>query len=122
MKLIATTYGFRWLPFYWGKYNKYKYYIKVGTTDDALEDFKSLRLTGVRREGDYLVGKVGNQKVTLFLPSSHSSAEAPLLQVGYPRFRQIVYAETTQNAKFILQNIQKAMDGAQKDMISPTFQ
>ena len=95
---MSSTIGFRWIQLFGVKI---KYFVKVGTTDDAFKDFYSLRPTGVRREGFQSVGQVGNQKVVLLQPPSPDLA--PVLNLAGPSRRLILYAETTDAAQFMLQ-------------------
>ena len=131
-ELVKTTLGFRLVQFPSGV--KGKFFVKVGTSQDALRDFYSLRPTGVSREGNALVGEAGNQYVTLTRPSAGSSgsmlqvvnknvrttgADAPAMKAsfGTANSRQITYVETPQQALMVLRYFQKLVELAKKQLL-----
>ena len=102
-QLVKRTQGFRWIKLSDGF--KSKTFIKIGSVEDALADFYSLKPTGVKKWGTELTGMAGNQGVKLRTPSP----KYPILRLyfGNKSVRTITYVETPGQVKMALRNLEK---------------
>ena len=109
-KLIATTYGFRFVQLPNGQ--TWKLFVKIGTEQDALADFKSPRPKNVEQHDGDIGGRLTGQVEGKYVVLREISADipVPVLQLGNKNARQISYVETPQQAQAYLQNVQKSLD------------
>ena len=85
VRLLKTTLGFRVVQYSDG--SKGKYFVKLGSVEDARADFYSLRPTRVIHKGSRTAGLAENQYVSLdVLPSG-----VAMLQLGRKNRRLITY-------------------------------
>ena len=106
-RLLRTTFGFGWVKVRGA--DKVKTYVKVGTLDDAVTDFKSLGPTEYRQKENTLFGRVGNKIVMLDVPSD---AGQPKLYFGTNKIfsRLIYYVESPKEAHWLLKELKKLSD------------
>ena len=106
-RLLRTTFGFEWVKVRGA--DKVKTYVKVGTLDDAVTDFKSLGPTEYRQLGNTLFGQAGNKFVMLDVPSD---AGQPKLYFETNNYfsRLIYYVESPKAAHWLLQELKKLSD------------
>lgn len=105
-QLLKTTLGFRWVQLNDG--SQVQSFIKVGTAQDAFEDFNSFRPTGVTHVGDKFTGRTGNQAIGVVTASPNSPL--PQLYIGNKRLRLIYYVETPEKAQLALRRLQTFSD------------
>ena len=106
-ELLKTTLGFRWVKFHGG--DNVMTFIKVGTLDDAVEDFKLLGPTRVKQEGNTLLGQAGDKAIELELPSDTTRPKLYLGRNGYDS-GLIYYVETPEDAQWLLRILKKLSD------------
>ena len=106
-ELLKTTLGSRWVKFHGG--NNVMTFIKVGTLDDAVKDFKLLGPTRVKQEGNTLLGQAGDKAIELKLPSDTTR---PKLYLGRNKYDSglIYYVETPEDAQWLLRELKKMSD------------
>ena len=102
-RLVRTTLGFKWVQFASG--GKGKTFVKVGNTDDAIEDFFLLGPTAVKRVRNEYTGLAGNQALKLEIPGPSNDVPVPVLYVVGKRVKTVVYAQTREQGRMALSQL-----------------
>lgn len=106
-ELLETTLGSQWVKLHGS--DKVKTFVKVGTLDDAVADFKSLGPIGIKQEGATIIGRTDDTVLRLDLPSEVGRPKLSLGTSGYDA-GLIYYADNAEAAQWLLRKLKNLSD------------